>query len=57
MKKIVAYCFKNRTRYCKNYFQKVVHELAETMGELVGNKISEKIVKPKPVLDENSRNV
>ena len=46
----------NRTRCCKNCFQKVVHKTAEA-GELIGNKIAEKIVKPKLVPDVNIRNV
>ena len=40
----------------KKASKKVVHERAEAIGELIGNKIAKKIVKPKPVLDENSRN-
>ena len=33
--------------------KKVVHKIAEATGELIGNKITNKIVKPKPVPDEN----
>ena len=47
----------NRTKCCKNCFQKVVHEAAEATGEFIGNKIADKIVKLKPAIDENSRNV
>ena len=35
----------------------VVYKAAKATGELMGNKIAENIVKPKLVLDENSRNV
>ena len=35
---------------------KVVHKVAESTGEFIGNKIAYKIVKPKIVSDENSRN-
>ena len=34
--------------------KKVVHEAT---GEFIGNKIADKIVKQKPVIDENSRNM
>ena len=37
--------------------KKVDHEAAEATGEFIGNKIADKTLKPKPVLDENSRNV
>ena len=41
----------------KTSSKKVIHKTAEATRELIGNKIAEKIVKPKPVPDENSRNV
>ena len=44
-------------RCSKNCFQKVVHKAAEPTGEFMGNTIVDKIVKPKPVIDENPRNV
>ena len=34
---------------------KNVHKAAEATGEFIGNKITEKNVKPKPVSDENLR--
>ena len=37
--------------------KKVVHNPAEATGELIGNKIAEIIVKPKPVVDKYSRNI
>ena len=49
----------NKTRLDapKTASKKVVHKTAETVYELVGNKISEKIVKPKPVSEANPRKV
>ena len=41
----------------KTTSKKVVHKGAETTGEFIGNIIADKIVKKKPVIDENSRNV
>ena len=41
----------------KTASKKVVHKPAEATGEFIGNKIADKIEKPKPVIDENSRNV
>ena len=38
-------------------FKKEVHKVAEAIGEFIGNKIADKIMKQKPVIDENSRNV
>ena len=37
--------------------KKVVHKAAEGTGVSIGNKIAGKIVKPKPLPAENSRNV
>ena len=36
---------------------KVIHKTAEAAAELIGKKVSEKIVKPKPLPDEKLRNV
>ena len=44
-KKNIEYCYKNRIRCCK------------TVSKKVGNKFTEKIVKPKPVPGANSINV
>ena len=33
----------------------IFHKTAEATGEFIGNKIAEKIVKPKPVSDANLR--
>ena len=41
----------------KTSSKRVVYKAAKVTGELMGNKIAEDIVKPKLVLDENSRNV
>ena len=35
--------------------KKVVHKAAEAKGEFIGNKIADKIVKPKHVIDENPK--
>ena len=36
--------------------KKVVHKAAKAADEFIGNKIADKIMKLKPVIDENSRN-
>ena len=41
----------------KTFSKKVVHKAAEATGEFLRNKIANKIVKPKHVIDENPRNV
>ena len=41
----------------KSAFKKVIHKTAETTGQLIENIIADKTAKPKPVSDENSRNV
>ena len=51
----VGYCFLTTTSCSKSCFQKVVHKAAAGTGEFIGNKIPNKIVKPKPVSDENLR--
>ena len=35
----------------------MVHKAAETTGEFIGNKSTDKIVKPKRVIVVNSRNI
>ena len=40
----------------KTASKKVVHKAAEATGEFLRNKIADKIVKPKHVIDENLRN-
>ena len=37
----------------KTASKKLVHKAAEATGEFIGNKIADKITKPKPVPDEN----
>ena len=37
--------------------KQVVHKAAEAKSEFAGNKIADKIVKPKHAIDENPRNV
>ena len=41
----------------KTAFKKVVHKAAEATGEFIGNKIADKILKPKPLLAKTSTNV
>ena len=40
----------------KTASKNVAHKAAEATGEFIGNKIADKIAKPKPVPDVNSRN-
>ena len=56
-KKLLDTATKTGLDATKTAFKKVVHKTAEATGVLIGNKIAEKIVKPKPVPDLNSRNV
>ena len=53
IEKIIEY----RTRCFKNWFQKSSRKTAEATGEFIGNKTADKIVKTKPVIDKNSRNI
>ena len=41
----------------KTAFKKVVHKATEATGECIGNKIADKIVKTKHIIDDNPRNV
>ena len=41
----------------KTASKKVVHKAFEATCELIGNKVPDKIVKEKAVIDENSRNI
>ena len=41
----------------KTASKKVVHKATEATDKFIGNKIVDKGVKTKPVMDENSRNV
>ena len=41
----------------KTTSKKVVHKTAKARGELIGNKVTNKIIKKKPLIDENSRNI
>ena len=52
---VIGYSYKNRFRCCKIASKKLVHETVEATGESIGNKMAEKIVKPKPISDDNSR--
>ena len=39
----------------KTASKKVVHKATEATGKFIGNTIADKIVKQKPVIDENSK--
>ena len=41
----------------KTASRKVVHKAVEATGEFIGSKIADKIVKQKPLVNENLRNV
>ena len=55
-KKLLNTATKTGLDALKTASKKAVHEIAEATGELIRNKIGEKVVKPKPVLDVNSTN-
>ena len=48
---------KPRITCFKNSDQKAAQKAAEATGKFIENKMADKIVKTKPMLDENSRNV
>ena len=48
---------KTKINALKTASKKLICKAAEATGEFLGNKIANKIVKQKPVTDENSRNV
>ena len=56
-KKLLHTARKTELHAVKSDFKKVIYKTTEATGELIGNKISEKIGKPKPVPSENSRNI
>ena len=41
----------------KTASKKVIHKAAEATDEFLGKKIADKTVKPKPIIDKNSRNI
>ena len=51
-KTIIEFRDKNGTKCSKNFDKKVAHKAAEPTGQFIGNKIANKIVKPKPLLDK-----
>ena len=57
MGKTIGYHSRNWTRGCKNCFENAVYKTADATWELIKNKIGGKILKPKLVLDVNSRNI
>ena len=48
-KKILDSATKTGLDAAKTASKKVVHKTVEATGELIGNKIDEKVVKPKPM--------
>ena len=56
-KKLLDTATKTGLDAVKTASKKVVHKTAEATGELIGNKVAEKIVKPTTVPDEDSGNV
>ena len=48
---------KSRLDALKTAYKKVMHKAVEATGDFIRNKIADKIVKPKPITDANSRNV
>ena len=55
-KKILDAATKIGIDAAKTAYKKLVHERAGAACEFTGNKIADKIVKPKPVSEANSRN-
>ena len=41
----------------KTVSKKLIHNAAEVTGEFIGNNLADKVVKPKPVPDINSKDV
>ena len=56
-KKLLDTATKTALDKLKTASKKIAHKAAEATSEFIGNKIADKIVKPKPVSDENFRNV
>ena len=54
--KIIGYYYKNRTRCRKCTSKEIFHKIAEARGELTGDKVAEKVVKPKLVTLKILRN-
>ena len=57
MGKIIRYCYKNRTRWCKNFSKKVFHKTGNATCKLIGIEIAEIIVDPKLLPGANWANV
>ena len=49
--RVIRYWFKNRIRCRKNCCKKIVYKTAEATEHLIENKTTEKIVRPKPLLE------
>ena len=50
-KKFIGY----RTRCFKNWFEKIVHKVAETIGEFIGNNIADAVAKSNDVKIVNTK--
>ena len=55
--KLIDTAAKTVLRRCKSCFKKIVNKTAEATGKLIRNKITDKIVKPKPISDTKSSDV
>ena len=55
--KLLDTATKTRLHALKTASKKVVYEAAEATGEFMGNKVAEKILKAKLVLEVNSRDI
>ena len=56
-KQLMDTATKARLDALKTPFKKVVHKASEATGEFIGNEINDKIVEPKLVPNENTRDV
>ena len=56
-KKLLDNAAKTEVDALKNTSKKLVYKTAEATGKFIGNKIADKIVKPRSVPEENWRNV
>ena len=55
-KKLLDIATKTGLEPLKTASKKVVHKAAEATGEFLGNKIADKVMKPKPLPAQNSGN-
>lgn len=55
--KILDSAAKTGLKALKTASENVFHKVAEATGKFKGSKIADKVMKPKPVIDKNSRDV